>query len=139
MSQVDLSRVNGKYHLVSQENYEEYLKAIGRFLFFMLLYLFCTCIMYVVRLNINSSPLYRLIHNIYNISKQGLNVAKRALAMNEKTHIDCHVDGDDWSIEIKGMRDAAFKFRLGVEAKRTTADGRHVTVQLFKTQLHSIA
>lgn len=59
---------------------------------------------------------------------EGVNVAKRALVASESAHVDCHIDGDEWTVEIKGIRETVIKFRLGQEIQRVTPDGRHLTV-----------
>lgn len=58
--------------------------------------------------------------------------------MNEVPVVDCQIEGDEWTISIKGAKDSTFKFRFGVEIKRTTGDGRHVTVRAvsFTIQTH---
>lgn len=83
-----------------------------------------------------SKPLVRLINccllsnRICNdVPFAGVGLAKRALVMNEFSHIDCQIHGDEWTVEIKGIRDSTLKFKLGEETpERVTEDGRKVTV-----------
>ncbi|XP_046637647.1 14 kDa fatty acid-binding protein-like [Daphnia pulicaria] len=81
-----MAQVVGKYRLVGQVNYEEFLRAIG------------------------------------------LSMAKRAIAISQVPLVDCRIDDDgQWIVQVTGIsKDSDFKFRLGVEMKRVTIDGRHV-------------
>ena len=110
MAYHDLSKVPGKYHLVKQEHFEDFLKAIGQLKFWFYIERF-------IQMNV-------MIH-------AGVGLAKRALAMAEYSHIDCEIHDDgEWVIHIKGLRDTLLKFKIGTETpERVTEDGRKVKVK----------
>jgi hypothetical protein len=58
-------------------------------------------------------------------------MAKRAIAISQVPLVDCRIDDDgQWNVQVTGIsKDSDFKFRLGVEMKRVTIDGRHVNVR----------
>lgn len=58
-------------------------------------------------------------------------MAKRAIAISQVPRVDCRIDDDgQWNVQVTGnSKDSDFKFRLGVEMKRVTIDGRHVNVR----------
>lgn len=65
-------------------------------------------------------------------------MAKRAIAISQVPRVDCRIDDDgQWNVQVTGIsKDSDFKFRLGVEMKRVTIDGRHVNVRWYNNSLY---
>ena len=104
----------GKYQMISQDNLDDYLKAIGKFCFIL--------IVGSIRNNNNSDGIY---------DYKGVNVPIRNMASNIKAHIECAITDDVWNLTIHmGARDVTIKFKLGVEQDMHTPDGRQIKVTL---------
>ena len=102
----------GKYQMISQDNLDDYLKAIGKFCF------------------IDWNWEYEIII-VMGYDYKGVNVPIRNMASNIKAHIECAITDDVWNLTIHmGARDVTIKFKLGVEQDMHTPDGRQIKVTL---------
>ena len=103
----------GKFQQVDHENFDDFMKELGK----QLLYF------------INSSYLeIKTIPKLNPYIRAGVNFALRKLSLATKPGLECTVNGDEWCITSKGIKDKDTKFKMGVEFDDVTVDGRKVKV-----------
>ena len=113
-----MTQVTGNYELVSSDNFDKYMEAIGKFFQFFFIE-FPSVYSHSSRQSINHVNL-------------GVGFLLRKVANSQKTaQVEITKNGDEYTIKtVTSVKTIEVKFKLNEEFKETTLDGRDVNVRL---------